>query len=236
MQKIGIMGLGEVGKAMAKFYDKPMIMDLTRNEFVKDMDVVHVCIPYSKTFPNAIKRLVKDYTPKLVIIHSTVTVGTTKSLNLPKVVVHSPVRGVHPNLHEGIKTFIKYVGADDVGTGIRACNHLKKLGIVCERMDKSATTELAKLLDTTYYGLAIAYHGYAEKLCKRKGLDFDDVMTRFNKSYNNGYQMLGKGNVIRPVLYPPKGNIGGHCVISNAELLHKQFGEDLIIKSILKYK
>ena len=45
----------------------------------------------------------------------------------------------------------------------------------------------------------------------------------FNKTYNEGYKKIGKKNVIRPVLYPPKGGITGHCVIPNAKILRKRF-------------
>lgn len=100
----------------------------------------------------------------------------------------------------------------------------------------AATTELLKLLDTTYYGLAIAFHGYAEKLCERNHLDFNLVMTMANQSYNEGYQKLGKSNVVRPVLSAPGEKIGGHCVIPNAEILLEQFGSDPILQAILKYK
>jgi hypothetical protein len=43
-------------------------------------------------------------------------------------VVHSPVRGVHPYLYEGIKTFVKYIGADNKEAGNMADTHLKGLG------------------------------------------------------------------------------------------------------------
>jgi len=41
----------------------------------------------------------------------------------------------------------------------------------------------------------------------------------WNKQYNDGYTKLGKSNVVRPVLTPPSGKIGGHCVSQNFELL-----------------
>ena len=44
------------------------------------------------------------------------------------------------------------------------------------------------------------------------------VYTWANETYNQGYKELGKENVIRPVLFPPKGEIGGHCVVPNFNL------------------
>ena len=49
--------------------------------------------------------------------------------------------------------------------------------------------------------------------------DFDEVYTIPNADYNEGYKKLAKPNVIRPVLKPIPGPIGGHCLIPNANLL-----------------
>ena len=57
-----------------------------------------------------------------------------------------------------------------------------------------------------------------KKLCDEHNLDFMEVMTKYNNTYNEGYTKLGKLNVVRPVLYPTD-KIGGHCVIPNAKLL-----------------
>ena len=153
--------------------------------------------------------------------------GTTKliSADYPNV-AHSPVRGVHPNLAEGIQTFVKVFG----GTGaISASKHFSHdLGIECDVYESSLSTEVAKLLDTSYYGVCIAWHDYAQKLCDKHGVDFDEAQTHYNQTYNNGYKELGKGNVVRPTLIPPDGSIGGHCVVQNAELLQADLDSKLL--------
>lgn len=216
---VGIIGFGEVGQALARFYSKPRIVDLQRHDDLSGVAILHVCIPYSRTFVKIVKSYIKTVKPKLTIIHSTVPVGTTKRLG--SLVVHSPVRGVHPHLYEGIKTFVKYIGADNKLAARRAQSHLKSLGIRTQVFSSSRTTELGKLLDTTYYGLCIAFHGEMAKLCRQYHLDFDQVVTQFNLSYNQGYTKLGMPQVVRPVLRPPVGTIGGHCILQNVELLKK---------------
>lgn len=237
---VGILGYGEVGRAMAKFYAQPLIKDRDRDDFAgRHLDVLHVCIPDSESFVDIIGKIIKSTKAQLVIIHSTVAVGKTKKLFAKfKNVVHSPIRGIHPYLYEGIKTFTKYIGTDNQSLGERAARHLRSIGIKHVKVvTPSATTELGKLLDTTYYGLCIAYHAYANKLCYKVGADFDGAMTDFNNSYNVAYKKLGKKNVIRPVLYPPQGNkITGHCVTQNAEIIQKIFGPDEILKSIIRHK
>jgi UDP-N-acetyl-D-mannosaminuronate dehydrogenase len=231
--KIRILGYGEVGRAIAKFYKNPKIKDLDRDDGLNGVDILHVCIPWSKDFVKIVKREIKTIKPKLTIIHSTVAPGTTKKIG--GMVVHSPVRGMHPNLFEGIKTFVKYIGADNKKAARLAKKHLESLGIKVKVFYPSVTTEIGKLLDTSYYGLCIAWHGEMEKICDKYKIDFKKAVVDFNKTYNDGYKRLGKNNVIRPVLYPPEGGIGGHCIIPNAELL-KKFYKSEALDFILKYK
>ena len=99
----------------------------------------------------------------------------------------------------------------------------------------SKTTELAKLFCTTYYGLCIAWHAEMKKICDKEGIDFEKAVTDFNNTYNEGYAKLGMQNVVRPVLYPPAGAIGGHCIVPNAEILKKYYQSEAL-DLILKYK
>lgn len=237
-EKIGILGYGEVGRAIAKFYKNPLVKDLDRDDGLEGVNILHICIPYNKNFLKTAAQEIKKIKPHLTIIHSTVAPGTTKELIKKtgnKMIVHSPVRGIHPYLYEGIKTFVKFVGAENKKSGEAAKKHLRSLGIKTEVFYPSKTTELGKLFDTTYYGLVIAWHGEMKKICDKEKVDFEKVVTAFNKTYNEGYKKLGMSHVIRPVLYPPQGAIGGHCLIPNTEIL-KKFYKSLAFELILKYK
>ena len=237
-QKIGILGYGEIGQAIAKFYKKPLIKDLNRNDGLQGIKILHICIPYDKNFIKTISKEIKKIKPKLVIIHSTIAPGTIKEIiegTKNKMIVHSPVRGIHPHLFEGIKTFVKYIGADNKKAGQMAENHLKKLGIKVKTFYPSLTTELGKLFDTTYYALCIAWHGEMKKICNKEGVDFEKVVTDFNKTYNQGYKKLKMNHVIRPVLKPPKKFIGGHCLIPNTKILKKYY-QSKVFDLILRYK
>ncbi len=231
-KNVGILGYGEVGQAIAKFYPTPKIKDLKRDDGLKGVDVLHVCIPWNGRFLVAAKKEIRDIRPRLVIVHSTVPPGTTKKLG--KNAVHSPVRGTHPNLFGGIRTFVKYIGADDKAAGRLAETHLQGLGMNTKLVFPSATTEIGKLFDTTYYGLCIAWHGEMKKICDKLGVDFEDAVVDFNKTYNQGYLALGKPNVVRPVLQSPQGFIGGHCVIPNASILDSLYSSEAL-DLVLKY-
>ena len=225
--KIGIVGHGQVGQAVAKLYsetdttktwfsfDKILIYDPYQGmlDDISDVDILNVCIPYTKDFVSIVKDLP---TPNwYTVIHSTVPVGTTEKFGHK--FLHSPVRGVHPHLYEGLKTFVKFIGGDEQLAEAYS-GHLKTLGVETHICKDAKTTELSKLADTTYYGLCIAFTSDMKKLCDEYDLDFMEVMTKYNNTYNEGYKKLGKPNVVRPVLYPTD-KIGGHCVIPNAKLL-----------------
>ena len=249
MQKIGILGYGEVGSAIAALYRgrdyKLCIKDEGKNiddDFI-GINVLNVCIPYSDTFESIVRCIIQKYEPGLVIIHSSVLPGTSENIRtsirseqpVEMIIVHSPIRGNHPDLYHSLKTFVKYIGALNHAHYITARHHFSKLDINCEYAGSTRTTELAKLLCTTYYGLCIAWHEEMQRICNEFKVSFEDTVTNWNRTYNDGYTQVGMTEVIRPVLYPPGGKIGGHCVISNAELL-KQVTDSSFLDLILKLK
>jgi UDP-N-acetyl-D-mannosaminuronate dehydrogenase len=244
MIDIGIIGYGEIGQALEKCYlnnsqYKVYILDTYKNihQLKPGVEVLNICIPFKtqEDFINDVSSYIIEYKPKYTIIHSTVTPGTTKKLIelTNHNIVHSPIRGVHPNLYEGLKTFIKYIGGEDEYTVEQIESHYKSLGIKYETFSDSTTTELAKILSTTYYGMCIAFHHDINTLCNKFGVKFEEVATKWNDTYNKGYQEQDMDHFTRPVLYPPKnGEIGGHCIISNAKL-SKEFSDSIIFQYIL---
>ncbi len=211
-----VVGYGEVGKAVSRvlgsesevvyFYDPVKGSDWDSIP----VDVVHICIPYSEEFNTVVKSwMSKD---SLTIVHSSVPVGTCDALG----VVHSPIRGVHPNLEAGIRTFVKYFGGEraDEAAGI-----FHNIGIKTKTYEKAKTTEALKLWDTTQYGKLIMMEKQIHEWCEKNDVDFDVVYTQANKDYNEGYTKLGMEHVVRPYLKHVEGKIGGHCVNENSLLL-----------------
>ena len=238
MNKIGIIGYGEIGSSLHAIYKEfdhnVKIIDpfFDLNDDLSNCDLLNICIPFIDNFVNIVNEYIDTLNPRLIVIHSTVEPGTTSQIKGR--VCHSPVRGLHPNLSLGIKTFIKYISSDDINNSIEYQNHLNSLNIKSFICKNTKTSEYAKLLDTTYYGLCIAFHNDVASVCEKEGLDFNEVMTNYNQSYNDGYVSLGKENVVRPVLYS-SGKIGGHCVIPNAKILNTYLKSQLI-DGILKYE
>lgn len=239
MTKIGIIGFGEIGSSIAKVYESFGGFDISivdpfqnRNDDINGVEILNICIPFIDNFVSVVQEYISKSNPKYTIIHSTVAPGTTKLVGGK--VCHSPMRGLHPNLDLGMKTFLKYIGPEDQESAKLYQDHLNSLGIKSYICKDSKTTEYAKLLDTTYYGVCIAFHADVAQLCDKEQVDFEEVMTLFNQSYNEGYAQLGKPNVVRPVLYPTK-KIGGHCVVPNAKIL-KDYMNTKTVQSILDYE
>lgn len=226
-----IIGAGEVGKSLFGVLKKRYSVAIRDKSESPggNFEVLHIAYPNSKNFVDITKNYIKKYNPKLVVIHSTVPVGTTRKI--ASFAVHSPVRGVHPGLEKGIKTFVKYFGGRDAG---KAAAYFAKLGIKTQIFKKPETTELLKILDTTYYAWNVVFCKETKRICDGLGLDFDEVYTIANADYNEGYKKLKMPQVVRPVLKHVKGKIGGHCLIPNCDLL-KDWLTEIIKKRNLLY-
>jgi len=227
-----VIGAGEMGRALFEILKKNFDVSLRdkEGETSEHYDVLHIAYPPFSGFVKATKKYMREYGAPLVIVHSTVPVGTTKRLGASA--VHSPIRGVHPHLTKGIRTFVKYFGGPKA---VSAARYFSKLGIPVKTFKDAETTELLKILDTTYYGWNIMFAKEAKTLCEKFGVDFDDVYTVPNRDYNDGYAKLGMEHVTRPVLKYVRGKIGGHCVIPNTKLL-KSWMTDTLKKRNEQYQ
>ncbi len=211
-----IVGAGEVGVALKEVLGGRWSVEIRDVEGGPkgSFGVLHICFPPGKGFVRAAKNYVRQYHPEIVVVHSTVPVGTTRKIG--QNAVHSPIRGVHPHLAKGILTFEKYFGG---ARALEAAADFEAAGVKTKTFPKPETTELLKILDTTYYGWNIVFAKEAKRICDELGLDFEEVYTEPNSDYNRGYRELGMPQVVRPVLKAMPGKIGGHCVIPNTKLL-----------------
>jgi len=232
MKDIIIIGAGEIGNSLKQVEEeagnKVYMRDLEPSTWERNAidyyDVCHVAIPYKdqKSFVEAVRKHMLTFGACVTIIHSTVEVGTTRKLineSGNPLIVHSFVRGIHPNLAKGIQTFVKIIAGIDDGAVLEATTHYESIGVVYTVFKEPEESEMAKLLSTTYYGWNILFAKMVNELCESHGLDYDSVYTYANETYNNGYELLDMDHVKRPVLSPPDGRIGGHCIVPNFHLL-----------------
>ena len=215
-KKVVVVGLGEVGRPLfeiASRHHQTIGVDI--EPMVKKfqgIDVMHICFPFQiKDFVGEVEHRIEQFKPALTIINSTVAVGTTRAVaeRCGAAVVNSPVRGKHVRMVEDLLHYTKFVGALDPAAGKRAAGHFQSLGMKTRILSSPEATELAKLTETTYFGVMIAWAQEVERYCDHLGLNYDEVVSI--------YEEIG---FLPPVKYFP-GIIGGHCVMPNIEILSR---------------
>ena len=85
--------------------------------------------------------------------------------------------------------------------------HFQSAGLKTKILSSPETAELAKLTETTYFGLMIAWAQQVERYADKLGANYDEVVSFYEEIV-----------FFPPVKYFP-GIIGGHCVMPNIELL-----------------
>lgn len=213
-----IVGMGEIGTALSKVLAayKPEYIDpaVGYTSTSQHCDIMHVCFPYSEKFVEQVEGYIAEHTPRYVVVHSTVPLGTCEELG----VIHSPCRGLHPDLEGGLRTFVKFIGGKDASA---VADYFRRAGMRVMLFDSSRTTEAMKLYDTTYYKVCIEFAQRVKRFCDLHSLNFHEVYTLANQTYNEGYTQLGHPEFVRPTLQPIMAAIGGHCVLPNEELLKR---------------
>src|SRR3990167_352386 len=212
-----IIGAGEVGVALSKVLADyhPDMYDLAHGvepNLGTTYEIMHITFPYSLKFIDYVKAYQEKYKPKYTVIHSTVPVGTSRELGA----IHSPIRGIHPNLEGGIRTFTKFLGGEQAS---EVADYFRRAGLRVFLFDRQENAEALKLFDTEYYRVCIEFAHRVKKYCLEHGLSFSDVYRMGNITYNEGYTKLGHSEFVRPVLEPIMKEIGGHCVLNNKELI-----------------
>jgi UDP-N-acetyl-D-mannosaminuronate dehydrogenase len=218
-----VLGLGEVGRPILDITSKhhrTVGIDIAPPvEPIERVDVMHVCYPFEiKDFVGETARYIERFRPALTVINSTVGVGTTRAIaeRAGSPVVHSPVRGKHARMREEILGYTKFIGALDPASGTRASEHFESLGMRTRTLASPEATELAKLSETTYFGLLIAWAQEMERYGDQVGVDYNEITSFYEEI-----------KFFPSTRYFP-GVIGGHCVMPNIEILSKLANSDIL--------
>lgn len=218
-----MLGLGEIGRPLLELLGErheaigvdvaPLLEPVGR------VDVMHVCYPFEiKDFIGETARYIERFRPGITIINSTVAVGTTRAIatRTGTAVVHSPVRGKHARMRDELLKYTKFVGAVDAASGADAAAHFASIGMQTRVLASPEASELAKLAETTYFGLLIAWAQDVERYCDRAGAKYDEVVSFYDE--------IG----FFPSVKYFSGIIGGHCVMPNLEILRQAGPSDLV--------
>ena len=232
MKKDIVAGLGEIGMPLLKLISKKenaigydldkKLMNQTKFKKFQDLQTrfLHIAIPVTKSFNSNVIKLYEQFMPECIVIHSTISPGTTeqlqKKLKIP--LIFSATRGVHKRMLKDLQRYTKFFAISKSASkkewaAIEYRKTMKRCGIKTQRMSKPETLELAKILcDTTYLGWLINYAQLTNTIAIRHGVDYDEMWSFSDEIH----KMLGN----RPKMFP--GFIGGHCVIPNLDLIQNQ--------------
>lgn len=224
-----IIGMGEVGTALYRVLAErdpaTFARDVETEAHFTKIDILHICFPYSNHFIDDVESYLEEYDPSLVIVYSSVPIGTCEIIGLE--VVHSPVEGVHPELDRSFYYFPRWLGAEDEEALKAATKFWYRLAREVNTMKSSRYTEYLKLRSTSKYGINLVWTDYEKQAADSLGMDFGAVKG-YDEGYNRLYRDLGLFQHQRYILDPPNGYIGGHCVVPNAALLDKQFPNPML--------
>ncbi|MEM3698081.1 MAG: GDP-mannose dehydrogenase [Candidatus Bathyarchaeia archaeon] len=244
-EKVLIVGLGEVGKALFELFresgkfdvygfdiDEVKMRGIVGDVELPDaFDVMHICYPCTdqQSFVEVTLDYMYKFKPTLTIIDSTVPPGTTQKIyeETKSLVAHSPVRGMHRSLEtmkRDIMFWTKYVGGATQEAAELAKKHFEKLGLKVKVLKGPVETELAKLFETIYRAWMIVCFQEMHRISRHFGADFNEVVDMIEDIHRVHFN--------KPLHYP--GVIGGHCLIPNTELLLKVYDSEflrLILKS-----
>ncbi|MBC8250041.1 MAG: hypothetical protein H8E89_00430 [Candidatus Nitrosopelagicus sp.] len=232
MKKDIVAGLGEIGSPILKLiskYEPAIGYDLDKklmneNKFKKFQEIqtrfLHIAIPVNKKFDFNVIKLYEKFAPECIVIHSTISPGTTEKLqkNLSIPIIFSATRGVHKRMFRDLQRYTKFFALSKTApkkewAATQYSKTMKKCGIKTKRMSKPETLELAKILcDTSYLGWLINYAQLTNTIAIQHNVDYDE-MWQFSDEI---HKILGN----RPKMFP--GFIGGHCVIPNLDLMQNK--------------
>jgi len=224
--RVVVVGLGEVGRPLLQLLSNSynvIGVDITPPaEPIGAVDVLHICYPFEiRDFVGQTARYIGRFEPHVTVINSTVGVGTTRAVaeRTGAAVANSPVRGKHARMLQELAKYTKFIGALDPAIGRYVAEHFERAGMKAKVLSTPEATEVAKLTETTYFGLMIAWAQEVERYCDRAGLDYEELIAFYEEI-----------SFFPSTKYYP-GVIGGHCVMPNIEILRK-FDDSQLLRAI----
>jgi UDP-N-acetyl-D-mannosaminuronate dehydrogenase len=216
-----IIGQGEIGGPLTTILSttyRCMAVDIEPVEVRQPCSVMHVCYPFQiADFVGTTAEYVRKYRPELVVINSTVVPGTTRKVAEASGVrvVYSPVRGKHRRMREDLMKYAKFVGGAEDAWVAAAEAHFASAGFKTARFPSAEAGELAKLVETTWLGVLVAFAQEAERFAAESGAAYEDLRA-----------FISEVDFLPHHIFP--GVIGGHCVMPNIALLKQQFTSEML--------
>ncbi len=223
-KQVLVIGLGEIGRplfeVMSEKYPDTRGIDIASVDSDGPVGLMLICYPFKIPggYIETTAAYVEKFDPEVVVINSTVEPGTTRMIEkrIARPCVFSPVRGKHTRMRSELTHYCKWVAGSDAKVAGRVRDHFVAVGMPSQTMANPETLELAKLLETTYFGVLIAWAQEMDRFAGHVGADYFEMVRFFEEI---GYL---PGHVFLP------GHIGGHCVMPNIDILKTRFVSPLL--------
>ena len=235
-----VVGIGEIGAPWLKIIStvrKTVAVDIDPKKdqekqwHGEHVDILHICLPYSKDFVDIVVSYALKFDPEMIVVHSTVKPGTTLELHnderLPRKtkVLFSPVRGVHMRMEFDLKRYDKFYASYRSDTGLFS-QLLTDMTVTGFKASTPLVLEYAKILtDTSYYAWLIAYSMITEKITMKHHLDYDEMWMFAHQIHKHLDNRPPCGAPGMNKIYPDSKGIQGHCVLPNLDLVKEEMPE-----------
>jgi len=214
----------QIGKNLFIFTEIP------GNEKI-DAFIVSVATPVDSTTkkPNLdfVKKAIEDILPHLkeeqvVILRSTVPVGTSRNIVLPMLkqkcknvyVSFCPERTIEGKAIEELKTLPQIVGGADEKSVDISTQIFSRITQIIAKTSSLEVAEIIKLINNSYRDFNFAFANQTALICKSLGLDANEVIEVANFGYS-------RSNVLHPgfVSSGKAGFVGGVCLEKDPHIL-----------------
>ena len=163
----------------------------------------------------AVQRLAVGFGPNpLVILRSTVSIGTTRNIVLPEILRHTqrfglafcPERTIEGKAIPEMRSLPQVVGGLDEESAERAESLFRLITPKIVRVSSLEAAEMIKLINNTYRDLTFAFANEVALIAERMGLSAPEMIHAANVDYP-------RSNVAQP------GFVGGPCLEKDALIL-----------------
>ena len=160
-----VAGLGEIGMPILQLVSKPgtavgydidpKLIEPKKLEKYKKLKTcfLHICIPFTKNFDKNVVSLHDKFKPEGIVIHSTISPGTTSRLQklLAIPVIYSATRGIHKRMLYDLRRYTKFFSVEANAPRSKWASStysslMKKCGVKTKKMTSPLTLELAKII------------------------------------------------------------------------------------------
>lgn len=235
---IVIIGAGTVGTALAEYLAEYKLHvelhdpRLQKYANLAEADIIHITVPYfdqvqyMEMWGALVKQLQKN---PMIIINSTLNPHILSLISKnPLDIYYSPTRGPEDTMLTNISNRDYYVAPLHKSDNLRMKGYLYQIQLCGIFFDDPYALAYGKLMETTNYGLQIAFTQMMKRVCEEYGWNFEEAYYKYqtNSVFQRDYRTKDKNNVIpRPIFFP--GKIGGKCVMQNLKIIDDNHLADL---------